>query len=372
MSSTNMPTFIPGLELSRRFYTDAVRPLLEEAAPGIPHSAARLGSGSEVLGFDTPRSADHEWGPRVQLFLRRRDVSRHGGRIRHLLAEHLPKTFAGYPTHFAPTGDGDIRVMEATDGPVHHRIEVTHRAAWFTDVLGFDPSQGITPSDWLATPTQLLGEVTAGAVFHDGLHELGPLRHTLRWYPHDVFLHVLACQWKRISQEEAFVGRCGEVGDELGSAVVAARLVRDLMRLCLLMDRRYPPYGKWLGSAFARTHAAPRLTSVLTAVLAAPDWHTRERHLAHGYEIVAGIHNQLHLTDRVDPATRPYHSRPFQVLCAERFTKALTARITDPALRDLPTVGAVDQFVDNTDVLTRPEITRAVSDLMRKPLPERL
>jgi hypothetical protein len=128
-----------------------------------------------------------------------------------------------------------------------------------------------------------------------------------------------------------------------------------------------PPYAKWLGSAFARTHASPRLTPVLTAVLAATDWHTRERHLAQAYEIVAGIHNQLDLTHRVDPATRPYHSRPFQVLHAERFTRALSARITDPTLRDLPAVGSVDQFMDSTDVLTRPELTRAVSDVMRKP-----
>lgn len=174
MSITNMPPFIPGLELSRRFYTEAVRPLLEEASPAIPHSAARLGSGSEVLGFDTPRSADHEWGPRLQLFLRRQDVSRHAGRIRHVLAEHLPKTFHGYPTHFAPTGDRDIRVMQVTDRPVHHRVEVTHLSAWFTDTLGFVPSSGITPTDWLATPTQLLAEVTGGAVFHDGLGELAP------------------------------------------------------------------------------------------------------------------------------------------------------------------------------------------------------
>jgi hypothetical protein len=42
------------------------------------------------------------------------------------------------------------------------------------------------------------------------------------------------------SQEKAFVGRCGEIADELGSAVVAARLIRDLMRLCLLIGRHYP------------------------------------------------------------------------------------------------------------------------------------
>ncbi|WP_442811624.1 DUF4037 domain-containing protein [Streptomyces sp. NBC_01288] len=335
MSFTNMPTFLPGLELSRRFYTEAVRPLLEDAAPDIPHSAARIGGGSEVLGYDTPRSTDHEWGPRLQLFLRPRDVPRHAGRIRHHLAEHLPKTFHGYPTNFAPTPDGEVRVMKSTTGPVHHRVEVTHTTAWFKATLGFDPTHDITTADWLATPTQLLAEVTGGAVFHDGLHELGPARHALRWYPQDAWLHVLARQWNRISQEEAFVGRCGEVGDELGSATAAAGLTRTLMRLCLLMDRRYPPYNKWLGTAFARTTAGHRLIPVLTAALSATDWHTREKHLAYAYEAAAGIHNQLNLTDRVDPTTRPYHSRPFRVLHAERFTKALTARISDPTLRDL-------------------------------------
>ncbi|MFI7410478.1 DUF4037 domain-containing protein [Streptomyces sp. NPDC049627] len=375
MSDTHMhaddaAAFVPGLELSRRFYTDAVRPLLEEAAPGIPHSAARIGSGSEVLGYDTPRSADHEWGPRLQLFLHRHDVPRHAARIRHVLSEHLPKTFLGHPTNFTPTGeDRDIRVMRATDGPVHHRVEVTGTSIWFTDTLGFDPAQGITQADWLATPTQLLAEVTAGAVFHDGLHTLTPLRRALRWYPHDVWLYVLACQWQRVAQEEAFVGRCGEVGDELGSAVTAARLVRDLMRLCLLMDRRYPPYGKWLGSTFARTAAAPRLTPILTAALAATDWRTRERHLGHAYEIVAHQHNQLRLTDRVDTATRPYHSRPFQVLRADRFTEALTARITDPALKELPPIGAVDQFTDSTDVLMCPALTRDLITASRTPRP---
>ncbi|MFJ8644347.1 DUF4037 domain-containing protein [Streptomyces sp. NPDC093610] len=353
------PSFIPGLELSQRFYCEAVRPLLDEAAPGVAHSAARLGSGSEVLGFDTARSADHEWGPRLQIFLCSQDVTRHGARITALLSERLPKAFRGYPTHFAPAGEGDIRVMRTTDGPVHHRVEVTDPGTWFTAQLGFDPRSDVTLPDWLATPTQLLAEVTAGAVFHDGLGQLAPIRANLDWYPHDLWLHLLACQWQRISQEEAFVGRCGEVGDELGSAVVAARLVRDLMRLCLLMERRYPPYSKWLGSAFARTAQAPALTPVLTAALAATDWRTREYHLAGAYEAVAVAHNQLGLTDPVDPATRPYHSRPFQVLHAERFTAALRVSITNPTISSLPAMGTVDQFIDSTDVLNRPESTRA-------------
>jgi hypothetical protein len=47
-------------------------------------------------------------------------------------------------------------------------------------------------------------------------------------------------------------GRCAEVGDELGSRVVAARLVREVMHLAFLLEQQYLPYSKWLGTAFAR------------------------------------------------------------------------------------------------------------------------
>ncbi|WP_437082233.1 DUF4037 domain-containing protein [Streptomyces sp. enrichment culture] len=364
---TTPPPFVPGLELSRRFFHEAVRPLVAEAAPGVAYSAARLGSGSEVLGFDTARSRDHEWGPRLELFLRPGDVARHATAISERLAAGLPRTFLGHPTHLVPTDEAGIRVMAATDGPVRHAVDITDPGTWFTGRLGFDPGRGVTLRDRLSAPTQRLAEVTSGDVFHDGLGALTTARARLDWYPYDLWLYVLACQWRRLSQEEAFVGRCGEVGDELGAAVVAARLVRDLMRLSLLMGRRYPPYAKWLGSAFARVPGAAGLTPVLRAVLAATDPDTRERHLVTAYETVAAEHNRLGLTDPVDPATRPYHGRPFRVLRAERFADALTARITDPAVRALPPAGAVDQFVDSTEVLTRPAAARAVTRAVTRP-----
>jgi len=48
-----MPEFIPGLELSHLFYWEVVRPLMDRYYPGLPHAAALIGPGSEVLGFDT-------------------------------------------------------------------------------------------------------------------------------------------------------------------------------------------------------------------------------------------------------------------------------------------------------------------------------
>ena len=61
--------FIPGLDLAGAFFAEVVRPLLDEAYPRLPYAAALLGPGSEVLGYDTARSTDHDWGPRLQLFL---------------------------------------------------------------------------------------------------------------------------------------------------------------------------------------------------------------------------------------------------------------------------------------------------------------
>lgn len=348
--------FVSGLQLSRAFYTEAVGPLVAD----VRHSAARIGSGSEVLGFDTPRSADHEWGPRLELFLAPEDAAR-AAELHQRLAERLPRTFHGWSTHFEQVEGDHVGRMASTDGPVHHRVEIATLDAWLPEQLGADPRTGPTALDWLAFPTQVLAQVTGGAVFHDGLGALEPVRESLRWYPQDVWRYVLACQWRRVAQEEAFVGRCGEVGDELGSAIVAARLVGDLVRLALLLHRRYPPYNKWLGSAFATLPLAASLTPVLRAALAAPDWHDREQHLAAAYEALAAIQNDTRLAAAVDAATRPYFGRPFRVLMADRFADALLAAVPDPAVAALPRVGAIDQHADSTDLLTDPATARAVS-----------
>ncbi|MFD4989772.1 DUF4037 domain-containing protein [Streptomyces sp. NPDC058374] len=350
------PSFLRGLELSRILYEEAVRPLLAEALPGLRYAAARIGSGSEVLGFDTARSADHEWGPRLELFLTPEDAARHGAALHQLLRERLPKQVRGWPTHFRPGGgDGRIGHMTPTDGPVDHRVGLHEADRWLADQLGPGAAaEEPSTADWLAMPQQRLAEVTGGAVFHDGPGTLTAARRRLTWYPDQVWRYLLACQWQRISQEEAFVGRCAEVGDDLGSAVVAARLVRDLMRLTLLLERRYAPYGKWLGTAFASLPGADTLVPPLRAALAATTYPDRERHLCDAYEQVATRHNTTGLTPWVDPTRRTYHDRPYQVLHAERFTRALTATLTDPALRSLPLTGSIDQRTDNTDLLTQP------------------
>jgi hypothetical protein len=342
--------FIPGLRLAGEFHAEVVRPLLAEGFPRLRYAAALLGPGSEVAGFDTARSTDHDWGPRLQVFP---GGDEDAAAISTMLAERLPRTFRGYPVAFCVTRE--------PGGAPRHRVEVAGLGGWLTALLGFDPRRDVTLLDWLATPAQRLAEVTAGAVFHDEPGELTRARARLEWYPHDVWRYVLACQWQRIGQEEAFPGRCAEVGDELGSAVVTARLARDLMRLCLLMHRRYPPYSKWLGTAFARLPGAAEIAASLAAAVSADDWAAREPPLCRAYQAVAAWHNRLELTEPLDTRVRGFYDRPYQVIGAERFAAALRTAITDPQVRRLPPTGAIDQFVDSTNALGDLRLTRAAA-----------
>lgn len=96
---------------------------------------------------------------------------------------------------------------------------------YFGGYLSIDPLQAIRTVDWLLMSEQHLLMLTSGAVFHDAPGALTQARAALAYYPHEVRLYLLAAQWARIGQEEAFVARAGEVGDEPGSRLICARLV---------------------------------------------------------------------------------------------------------------------------------------------------
>ncbi len=346
--------FIPGLQLNARFYAEIVRPLLDEHFPNVKHTASLMGYGSDVLGYDTPLSTDHNWGPRLQIFLAPADYARHQAAMEQCLRQHLPPTFLGYPVGFTepdPADGGTQRMAGEADTHWVHLIEIYTVSAFLQYYLAIEPDADLDVADWLVLGEQKLLEVTAGQVYHDGLGQLLPLRQKFAYYPHDVWLYRLAGQWKRIAQEEAFMGRCGDVGDELGSHLVAARLVRDLMRLAFLLERRYAPYSKWLGTAFARLRCGPTLTPILNRVLATHPWQARQAPLCEAYVILAEMHNALGVTERVEPTITDYFNRPYKVLFAERFADATRAAIRDARVQAIDAnIGGADQWADSTDI----------------------
>ena len=106
-------------------YAEVVGPLLRD----VPHAAALWGTGSDVLGYDTAQSADHGWGPRMQVFVAESDVV--GARA--VLEARLPTTFRGWPVRYG---------WDAV--PVQHHVRVATLAGWLTGHLGVDPRAGMT------------------------------------------------------------------------------------------------------------------------------------------------------------------------------------------------------------------------------------
>ena len=372
-----MTNFIPGLELNRAFYREAVAPILAAQFPHLLYSAGLIGYGSDVLGYDSARSTDHGWGPRLQMFLDAdvQDENVHralSGKISDALTAHLPTEFRGYSTSFSEPDSNGVRCMEeGAAGHVRHNLRIQTLRDFTKMLLGIEPRQQLSAIDWLLIPQQKLLEVTSGEVFHDGLGELGPLREQLQWYPHDVWLLMIAAAWMRIAQDEHFVSRCGEAGDELGSQLGAARIVRDLMRLCFLMERRYAPYAKWFGTGFSRLKCASELRPILEAAMNARTWQDRERHLCDAYEAMARMHNSLGIGARQSTACMKFYQRPYRVLGAGRFAKAVSDAIVDKQVKRIfaaaSMIGAIDQFVDNTNLLGNSDLRVRLKSLFDAP-----
>ena len=340
-----MASFQPGLELCRGFFSEVVQPLLGAQFPALPYAAARIGSGSDVLGFDTAMSMDHDWGPILQLFLRDADRGM-APAIRELLGRELPHAYAG---HAVAIGQPPA----AAAGPVRHRVTVTAARDWAREQLAWDIDRPFEAADWLSISSQILLETTAGAVYHDGVGELSALRKQLDYYPRDIWLYLLAAGWRRIGQEDHLMARAGLVGDELGAAVIGSRLIRDIMALAFLIERRYAPYPKWFGTAFGRLACAADLTPALQGIAQAGDWEARQAELVAASRQLARMHNRLGVTAPLAEDPAPFHDRPFLVIQADRFAEALCRAIADPAVAQLaarPLIGSIDQISDNTDV----------------------
>jgi len=362
-----MRGFIPGLTLSGLFYREAVKPIIQEFFPELSHSAALIGSGSEVLGFDDETSTDHNWGPRVMLLLSEDDHNKLSTQIERQLSERLPREFRGYPTSFTEpdSDDNGTQLLDpVADGPIRHRIELFTLRGFFGDYLAFDLNDAIQAADWLTFSEHKLRSIVDGTVYHDDLG-LQAIRERFEYYPHDVWLYLLAAGWRRIAQEEHLTGRAGQVGDELGSAMIGGRLARDIMRLCFLMEKRYSPFPKWFGTAFQQLKCGSTLQPILNQLVSAKTWSAREEPLVLACEELARMHNELAITEPLTARVSSFFNRPFRVLRADRFVEAITARITDDevkAISRLPLIGSSDIFSDNTDLLSdafwRPRLRR--------------
>jgi hypothetical protein len=220
-----------GISLSEAFFHDCVAPLVvkRHAWDLDAFSAAILGDGSEVLGFDDETSQDHNFSPRVLLFMEDETYDRFGSALLADLRDALPASYRGH---------------ELLWGEYRQALDVVPLRRFFHRYLDLHELPH-TATEWLRCEEQRLLELTAGKVFHDPGGRLGLIRQHLRFYPPEVRFFLLRLAFARLS-ECAGAERCIQRGDRLALHAYTAYFTLFAIKAAHLIGRRYCPYHKWM------------------------------------------------------------------------------------------------------------------------------
>ncbi|MHA2030434.1 MAG: DUF4037 domain-containing protein [Candidatus Kariarchaeaceae archaeon] len=343
---------ISGLELARRFYNDAVKLLLNQHFPNLEYAAGLVGPGSEVMGYDDHISKDHGWGPRLYIFLKEQDFEQISEDLDVIFKNHLPLKIGDFPTNWTepdPEDNGTQHMKQSENGQINHRIEFYTISSYLAKEFEFSEIP-IKLNDWLKLPQQKLLELISGEVFFDNFNKLTELREYFTFYPEQVRIFCLLGEWGEIAQMIAFTGRTGFIGDDLGSRLIATGQIKRMMRIAFLLEKQYPPYPKWFGTAFSKLPISSKLTPVFNDILKTDKWETREEALVRGYQILANEHIRQKLIPQIEIKPEPYHTRPQTVINPQLIIQPLQDKLNDE-LKSLPQIGSINQFLENTDIV---------------------
>ena len=241
-----------GLALARRYFTDVALPAFEEKAPrALGFIAFGLaGPGSECSGFDDEISRDHDWGPRVCVWIPE-ELYREEGETLQRIYDELDGVFLGY----GPVSRLDARARR--DGVLSiPRFYQTH--------LGTDrPPE--TLREWLLLPEEGLSTCTNGEVFLDPLADFTRMRRALlSYFPRDLWLKKIASRCRAIAVHGQYnLWRALRRGDRIAVHHHKAGFAREVAALVFLLRRTYRPFSKWL---FHALNALPGLAELGPAV----------------------------------------------------------------------------------------------------------
>ncbi len=359
-----MNQFIKGMTLCRDFFNDCAKKVIEYRFPDLKYSAGLIGYGSDVLGYDDAVSTDHMWGPRFYLFLSSEDIAEKNY-IFSALSEKLPYTYKGYSVNFTEPDPNDCGVQHPKfikEGTLNPLIFIQTFDEYLNEQLGIHDLNRIMPYEWLAFSEHRLLSLVSGQFFVDGLH-LAERIAEIKYYPRDVKLYLIASNWECISSEQAFVKRCGDCDDEIGSRIICSRICERLMRLCFLYQDTYAPYSKWLGTAFSRLDIDGRIKQAIAGALSADRLSDREKRIVEAQAFVADLHNTSRLTRFVYYQIENYFGRNIKVIFADKFVDATMQQLKGTAFENVPLIGTLSQIGGVSSIVDEKERFKQITGL---------
>jgi len=223
-----------GLELSRLYYQQVGRPMLEEKfGEYLPRIAAGLvGEGSECFGFDDAISRDHDFGPGFCIWLNKEDYKKIGVQMQ-MAYDEMPKEFMGYSARSTSLRGGG-------------RVGVFEISAFYARFVGNQqPPENLLT--WLYLPEHKIATAVNGEVFEDNLGTFTIIRNFLsNYYPKDVRIKKIAARASAMAQSGQYnYARCMRRGDAVAADMALAEFVKASISMIYLLNKSYCPYYKW-------------------------------------------------------------------------------------------------------------------------------
>lgn len=244
-----------GMELARRFWEQAGKPMLQSRYPDYAERIAvgLVGYGSECFGFDDALSRDHDFAPRFCLWLTDEDYAAIGTalqedyeRIAHAWrSEHSSADLPDSPT--TPRAQGTMR-----------RDGVFRIGDFFETLTGYReaPPQD-APHEWLALDESTLATATNGRIFADALGIFSKTRQGFTFMPEDVRLSLISRRLGMLSQAGQYnLPRILQRGDGAAAMTSIHEFAQAAISLVFLVNNPvsvgYAPYYKWRFAALRR------------------------------------------------------------------------------------------------------------------------
>lgn len=246
-----------GLELSRRYYDEQGKPMLEREFPQLlPYIAVGfVGSGSDRYGFDDEVSQDHDFEPGFCIFLPGENiVDRRSEFLLERAYAKLPKEYMGYERQpLSPVGGNRNGVIRTAD--------------FYLKAVGA-PDGKLSDDAWLHIPDYALAEAVNGEVFYDAYGEFSAIRAALSEMPRDIRLKRLAGNLLIMAQagQYSFL-RCIKHGEAEAAQLACSEFTTAAMKALFLLRGKYLPYYKWSFRALRALDSEQRYSERLSFLL---------------------------------------------------------------------------------------------------------
>lgn len=245
-----------GLELSRAFYNEYGRPMLEEQFGDVLDRIAvgLCGHGSECFGYDDAISRDHDYEPGFCIFLTEEDERAFGFRLFRAYSK-LPGEYGGVTT-------AKKSLLGSGKRGVH---TISEFYSYYTGCGGAPQSL----EAWVRIPSFYLAEATNGEVFCDPLGEFTRIRQEIaHGIPEDAFRKRLASALFHMAQAGQYNVPRTLAHNERGAAALATtEFVQNAAEALFLLNRSWAPYYKWLFRAMRSLPEGKDTVTLLEALL---------------------------------------------------------------------------------------------------------